>query len=962
MHHTAWTKKDGAPAEALFLTQAANGMMLFGAYDGLYAFDGIKFERVDNIEGNKLVSPNITSLANFDGALWVSYQFGGISVFKSGKVRHYDTAEGLPSGAVRHVDRSPKGTMWASTSRGMYWLDGELWKHVGVNEGLPDGETIGFNFPADGGIITYVGDGMFRSPAGPPQFKRVLTLLGIEGGDDRPDGTIWLYSQKSGITSYDPKTHILNKITLPGNNSGIYSYQSDARGGLWVNTGKNIELLDPNLKPVRTYSRAQGFSDDTFKNSFEDREGNLWFTTKRGVDRLRETKLTTVSLPTKYDFPLVTPGIDGQVWISGGYGAETFGISKDGTRTQTKIKDALASAREPSGAIWFGTETQLWRRKGDVEEHWDFPRELKGFRVQAMSMDTEGTLWLSILGHGAYTFKNGVWTARGGIDDLGNDTPIWIFADQIGRVWFGYTKSRIVVLEKNKLTKYSANEGLDIGNVLSIYSRSGRVWAGGETGLAYLDGQRFIRLLRHDGTSFNGVSGIVEAPDGDLWIHHVDGLKRIPAEQLQQVFQTHRPLAELDEFNHLDGLEGLPSQISPLPSLTESSDGRIWYATGASVGWIDPAHILRNPLSPFVMIRAISTDKKSYLPSANLTLPANTTALNMQFTSTSLTMPERAQFRYRLSGVDADWRDPGSSREAFYTNLQPGKYRFEVIGSNEDKVWNKTGATIEFRILPTFLQTLTFKVICVLLMLVGLYLVYLWRIRLITARLQGRNEERIDERERIARALHDTFLQSLQGLILRVDGIRNRLPDDGESREMVEKILIDAEHLVMQGRNEVMGLRTSRGIQNTLQIELAKFAAALQDQSPASFSVSTDGSAQRLLQDIQDEVLYVGREAMCNAFRHAKATTVRVLIGFGETEFTLSIHDDGVGVKHLQEASATPHKSFGIAGMRERARNMGGGLSIESGTNNGTLIRLTLPARSAYQQPNAVMGFSRFFS
>jgi ligand-binding sensor domain-containing protein len=205
------------------MTQAADGMMLFAGSDGLFRFDGVKFERTDNIDGNKLLSSNLFYLYNFDGALWLTYQFGGISVFDKGKVRHFGADDGLPGGVVHIVDRSERGVMWASTGYGLFWRDGERWRRAGKEHGLPDGGTDPMNFPADGGVIVYIGDDVYRSPAGEPAFKKILTIPGVEGGDDRPDGTIWMYSQKSGITAYNPVTGAVNKITLPPNDAGIYS-------------------------------------------------------------------------------------------------------------------------------------------------------------------------------------------------------------------------------------------------------------------------------------------------------------------------------------------------------------------------------------------------------------------------------------------------------------------------------------------------------------------------------------------------------------------------------------------------------------------------------------------------------------------------------------------------------------------------------------------------------------------
>ncbi|NYE59418.1 signal transduction histidine kinase/ligand-binding sensor domain-containing protein [Duganella sp. 1224] len=943
LHHQGWSQKDGAPADVLFMTQAADGRMLFAAHDGLYRFDGVAFERIEQIDGNRLQSSNLMSISSFDGALWVTYQFGGISRFKAGQARHYGEADGLPPSAVHHVDLSPGGIMWAATSRGLYWLEGQRWRHAGAEHGLPDGFAGAFNFTRDGGIITYIGDHMYRSAAGEPRFRLVLTMAGLEGGDDRPDGSIWLYSQRSGITAYDPASGALRKVTLPGKRR-IYSYRSDERGAFWLNTGNSIELLDRDMRPLRSFNRAQGFTDDTYLNMFDDREGNLWFSTRRGIDRLRETKLSTVALPSTYDSPLVSAGADGTVWIGGSYGADSFGIAADGTRLPGGIKEVAAALRAPDGAMWFGTDSALWRQAGKTTQQWKLPDALTGFRVQAMALAPDGTLWLSVLGHGVHTFRDGVWTARGGIDALGKETPIWVHADGRGRIWFGYTNSRVVMLSRGRLTRYGGAQGLDIGNVLALYSGAQRLWAGGEKGLAYLDGGRFVPWLRPDGSAFRGVSGIVETPAGELWLHHVDGISRIAARDIGA-----QGAAAVEDFNHLDGLQGLPSQISPLPSLTGGTDGRIWYATGASVGWIDPAHILRNVHAPHVMVRSLATDTASYAADTAPVLPQGTRALQIRFTASALAMPERVRFRYRLSGVDPGWRDPGQNRVAYYTNLEPGDYTFEVSAANEDGVWSASAERVRFSIQPAFTQTIAFKLLCAAGVAGLLVLLFHWRMRQLTLRMQERLEERLDERERIARALHDTFLQSLQGLILRVDGIRDRVRDDGTSRQMVDQILDDADRLVDEGRSEVLGLRGGPGAQDGLAPALARVGQSMTAQFGAAFQVHNDGTPRLLRADVLDELIFIGREAIMNAFRHAQAAHIGVDISYGDDQLVLTVRDDGVGMAADAGQTATAQRHFGLTGMRERAHRIDGEFALHSTAGGGTTVRVSVAAKSAYQ-------------
>jgi ligand-binding sensor domain-containing protein len=197
------------------------------------------------------------------------------------------------------------------------------------------------------------------------------------------------------------------------------------------------------------------------------------------------------------------------------------------------------------------------------------------------------------------------------------------------------------------------------------------------------------------------VSGIVETPDGVLWLNNLHGVVRISPEDVRQVAENPDHAVTYQTFAFLDGLPGAPQMGIRSSTAIEATDGRLWFATNSGLAWIDPTHISKNMVPPPVSIRSLDTGGKKYEPSAPLNLPAGTQGLRIEYAALSLSMPERVRFRYRLEGADKDWQDVSTRREAIYTNLGPGKYVFRVIASNNDDIWNDRGATLVFSIEPS---------------------------------------------------------------------------------------------------------------------------------------------------------------------------------------------------------------------------------------------------------------------
>jgi signal transduction histidine kinase len=329
-------------------------------------------------------------------------------------------------------------------------------------------------------------------------------------------------------------------------------------------------------------------------------------------------------------------------------------------------------------------------------------------------------------------------------------------------------------------------------------------------------------------------------------------------------------------------------------------------------------------------------------------LPAHTTTLQIAYTAPNLSIPERVRFRYKLDGQEKNWNDAGRRREAFYTNLGPGHYSFHVIACNDDGVWNETGTTWNFFIAPAWYQTLWFKMLLGLAAIGLSWMLYSLRLRQATAQIQARLGERLEERERIARELHDTLIQSVDGLMLRIQTALSE-SDPNRSRLMIEKALDSADEVMLEGRQRVHALRAEATTVNELSEALASYGRDLAEDHPAEFSVALVGSPKLINPFVRDEAYRIGREALGNAFQHAGATKVEVEVTYDHAMVHMRVRDNGRGIDEYTLNGGRPGH-WGLRGMRERANVIGGKLVLWSRLGVGTEIDLEIPADVAYKK------------
>ena len=963
---TTWSPGNGAPTIVTSLAQTADGTLWIGTDSGLFQFDGIRFRRYGDAPPELLPARFTTALeAPATGGLWIGFQLGGAAFIKDGKITTYSTRQGLPEASVRQIVVDPEGTVWMATTVGLLRLADGHWTPVGASWGLPEGESWTLLGTRAGVIWTRVGDRIFFKRPGEHTFTRLETGDNyddvVEGGlVEGPDGTVWAAGPERGLRGVTHKTTSF----VPWVKSDEYEFPLltfGADGSFWFFTrNKQYRILNPQVLKARASPaelRYEEFEAKIFDNvylSMRDREGNLWFGTAGGLVRITPSSFHLLGNERSSEFAL-SPSPDGSVvWAENHLEGHRVSHYQDGRIDwQIPISTWMTAAhRDDEGTVWFGSREGLWRLTGRSMQLTRYPEAFSGMETQAVLRDNAGDLWSSIRRRGVFRFSKGQWQRNGGLAGLPQDTAITMAKDAAGRIWLAYTGARVAMIDGNATRTFGPADGLPDSNMTAIGTRGGHVWVGSESGLHGFDGKRFIALhVRNDGV-LAALWGIVETSNGDLWTAGMAGVAHITAEQLARAKASGGRLDE--DVQILGTAEGMPGSVQsmrPTPALVESGDGKLWLSFTGNLGYIDPNDLIRNPVPPPVQISSLLAAGREYLPqAASIVLPQGTTQLRIPYTAYSFAAPDRVRFKYRLEGFEQEWQDVGDRREATYTNIKPGNYRFQVIAANNAGVWNAKGATLGFVVLPAFYQTTWFYILCILAGVGLLALLYRLRMRQVTSAVRLRLEERIVERERIARELHDTLLQGLQGLILRFQAGTNRVSAQDPGRKVLENALERADQVLIEGRNRVKGLRASAQMQGDLPAALAKVGEQLALDTEVKFSLAIEGTPRSVHPILKEEIFLIAREALTNAFRHSCASSVEAELAYSQAELRLRVRDNGRGIPDNVLAHGVPGH-WGIAGMRERAQRIRGQLEIWTRTGAGSEIQLRVGGSLAYREP-----------
>lgn len=972
-----WSEKDGAPSEIIALAQTTDGFLWIGSGSGLFRFDGVRFEEYSPPSGVKLPSHNLYSLlATADGGLWIAFRPSGLGLLKNGSLTVFTEPNEVPDSPVHCLAQDLEGRVWAGTETGLALRQGNQWNNIGADWNFPHEAVRYLYVDSDGTLWVATTRRIAFLPRGARRFELAGTIgTGVEKLAMAKDGRLWLVDSNNEIAPAPMAGH-RSKDQFPaieGRGLGDFLFARD--GALWftdMDSGimrisdpeklrkRKYDLHDPDLE---TFGKKEGFSGGLAYGLLEDREGNIWIGCSKGLIRFRRNDVMA-SLQGRYVKLLLRAGEDGNLWVGATHEEPFLLIQGEHYRHEWAggAGDVAVSVfRAGNGEVWWGGRAGIWRQRGTRFKYFPLPKPtVPNYMYDMFSTPGDKGLWIRLGDDGFLHFERGVWNLHDwpkGVPSNGTfrDGTSASYTDKSGRVWLGYSSGQVIELDGEKVKLYSHSDGLDVGRIKVIRGFGDRIWLGGELGLSFSNNGRFQRVNVAGDQQLGAVSGIIATADGGLWLNEMRGIVHIEPEEVSRFIVDHTYRVMYRRFDYLDGLPGAPQMNLTDSTAAETSDGRVWFATYDGLAWIDRAHLVKNTVPPPVLIESVIANGVKYNPLSLFSLPPRTTNLQIAYTATSLSIPERVRFKYKLEGQDKEWQDAGTRREAFFTKLDPGSYEFHVIACNNDGVWNETGAVLRFKVRPAFNQTITFKVLCGLALLAAFWSLYLLRLKQATARIHQRLGARMEERERIARELHDTLLQSFQGLLLRFQAASNLLPDrPDDAKNKLDHAITQTSQAIVEGRGAVQGLRSSAKVANDLADALRtlgdELSATVTGIEAPDFEVIVEGFPRALHPVVRDEVYRIAAEALRNAFHHAESNRIEVDLHFDAIRLRMRIRDDGKGIESRLLGDGGQPGHWGIQGMRERADIIGGKLDVWSNIGAGTEIELRLPAAVAYEE------------
>ena len=965
--HVRVAADDGAPDGLLRVAQTGDGYLWF-AGDALYRFDGATFEQVDWPEGSgkRLASPSAL-MSSKRGELWVGLRdTGGVAVYRGGALRDMHMPD--PPRGLAGFAETPDGTIWASSlglDKRLQRLRDSRWERVDEQLKLPPGYIMDSIVARDGGlwIALSAEDGESGTLAllapGADRFRKMeARLSGRPKIALDPNGTLWASDAFGTRMLFGPdgepaKSGIVIP-PVPGASRAAFTFDHD--GGLWSTTGAVgiFHVADPfsprdaPASSVRRFGAANGLTSDITYAPFVDRENNVWIATESGIDQFRRASATQDAvIPADPAHGLgIAKALDGSAYVASQGTLFHVPPGKDPKPIRTVRSDGVSVCPARDGGVWLlerGRTLLLHGQQATVT-----PGYPGGEAKIACAEDRAGRLWLGLAsGRLMWRDADGWHAAKGELAKL----DVWDLSTTPAGDLALIVPPDVAFLHGDRLETMRLAP-IGIGTPWAVLPGnlpgSRDLFVSGSAGLARLRGSQLRRLGEKRFPWITWVRTLQQTADGDTWLFSRTGAYKVATTDFARAFDD--PRAPLP-YTKLDALDGLASTVQHGGFAGAQSvlagDGRIWFLNRQGAAFLDPGNLPLNKLAPPVTIRSLASGGRTWRDPTKLTLAAGTRSIEITYAGLSFTVPQRVRFMYRLEGVDEHWVDAGARRMVTYSNLGPGRYRFQVIARNNDGVWNRAGAALTFEIRPTFVESWPFRLLCALALSALLWLGYSMRLRAVARSVSLRMAERVEERERIARELHDTLLQAIQALTLRFQLAADDLPTDTAGRASLIAAIDMADQVIAEGRDRVRELRTQH--EGDFEQVICDLIARTGLDPAIDVVITVRGSPRGLNPLALEEVTSIAGEALYNIRKHAAANRVTVEIRF-DSSFGLRLVDDGVGIDAPTEANGSKEGHFGLVGMAERARKLRGRLVVRTGADGGTEVALTVPGSIAYKR------------
>ncbi len=910
-----------------------------------------------------------------DGFLWLIFSGNNLSRFDGKNFVWFDK----PRATTMAV--APDGDLWVGTTEELiripsssfnqYKLTGLVSYHPLPGKATP---IMRLRFSRSGVLWVGTADGLFRFEH--DQFVAVGPRVSTRQIEEAPNGNLLLTTGEGFLefagSELVPHPGLAAQLGVKDNE--IFDVLRDRRGNTWYCTGKGV------AREANGQIEKLGNYDSSGQSAFrahEDAQGTIWIGKEEGLFRATSTGLESVAAGIAVRS--LYSDRDDNLWVTtNGDGLYRF---KDRAIRMFTTADGLPNnvvntvMATHDGTIWAGMNCGgIARFDGTRFQIYNEKNGLANSCVWALAEDANRDLWIATWGGGAFRYHNGNFTQYTKSQGMADDQVTSILAARDGSIWFA-TRNGLSRLKNGQFRNFTTADGLSANGILRVFQdRAGNIWTGSRQGLDRLVGERFenfarvpksfvvpigedrdggfymmreidegaitYRLDKDRGETIDtiGAVSLIETENGELWFGG-NPYARLQPGNFAHARRRDEPL-DLETFWTSDGLAGGAPSTSSSLTLTP---GKLWSATTQGLAVFDLRRLAVTNVKPSIYLTDITIGRNSQRAAGEIVLPPGTNHVEIHFAGVEISAPEKIRFQYRLDGVDSEWLDAPDNPHAIYSNIPVGTRALHIRACNRNGIWDRQGVVFMITQQPYFYQTRWFIATMAALGLLLLFLIYRLRVAQISRQMSARFDERLAERTRVARELHDTLLQTVQGSKMVADHALKNSADHSRMRRAMEQLAGWLDQATVEGRAALQSLRSSTTEKNDLAEALRR---AIDECGKGRVLFSVDGDAREMHPVVRDEVYRIGYEAIRNACAHSGGDRLEVDLSYAH-DLTLRVSDNGTGIDAaVVDQGKDGH--FGLRGMRERAERIGARLTLVSSPNSGTVITLVVPGRVAF--------------
>ncbi len=942
-----WQTQDGLPENTVqAFAQTPDRYLWIGTSGGLVRFDGASFVVYDRDNTPAIRDNSIFCLtASRDGSLWAGTDGAGLVRFKNGKFRSYRTAEGLTNDFVRAVFETREGVLWVGTDDGLFRLDGERLVRVDGTGKIPALAVHAIREDSAGNL--WVGGSIVISIRGDTCREYHLKGYGsasrVKSIAETADGTIWV-GTVSGLQRMPPGSRESGRFErLPQIASTVRALRVDRAGDLWIGTIGDGLLRYSEGRLVHV-TASDNPPSATVLAIFDDSEQNIWAGMQTGLLRLSRAAMSTFPLPdtANADFGTVYADPDGSLWVAG---AHLFRINAKRDRSELMPPPAPGIRvrtvfRDSGGALWIGTEGDgVFRTQNGRQVQYTRRTGLANDFVRAFFESRDGSVWIGT-DEGATRWHNGALTNYLPAQGLAYFSVRTIAEDRAGDVWIG-TERGVSHWRNGGFVQDAVTERLRQEKIWAIHAdRDGGLWFGtrGAGLFRWRDG-KLTRFGATEGLSAS-IYQILEDERGAFWMSGPNAILAVSRKDLDRLAEHPGFHPAVTLYGLSDGVEATQIYGGVAPAGCVTANGEIWFPSNRGPVRIAPTETRPESL-PKVTIEQALLDGREMPLTGRIVAPPGDGKLQIAYAAIRLRSQERIRFRYMLENYDHEWTEALRRREAFY-KLPPGTYKFRVQAFETNMPENVSEATLEIEWLPHFYRTAWFLLACAALAVATVFAAYRMRLRQVHSRFRAV----LEERNRVAREMHDTVIQGCAGVSALLEAVSIGTGEPASKRELLDCARTQVRATVDEARRAVWNLRQSGAALPEIGPLLDQMAQQASTASHVPVRFEASGKPVLLDPAVEHDILMVAREAVYNAVQHARPTEVKIQVHFERNRLRLRVADDGCGF-NPDRALRDAGEHFGLLGMRERTARLGGNFDIRSAPGTGTELLVEVPVRSA---------------